>query len=57
MLTGSVGERVIEPGQVEGPPGLMTVQGQCCSKIREVPMVIQDLEHVFSSFQYMSPFF
>ena len=27
MFTGSVGERVIKPRQVEGPLGLMTVQG------------------------------
>ena len=57
MFTGSVGERVIEPRQVEGPPGLMMVQGLCRSKIREVPVVVQDLNRVLSSFQYMSPLF
>ena len=57
MFTGSVGERVIKPRQVEGPLGLTTVQGLCCSKIREVPVVIQDLNRVLSSFQYMSPLF
>ena len=57
MFTSSVGERVIELRQVEGPPGLMMVQGLCHSKIHEVPVVIQDLNHVLSSFQYMSPLF
>ena len=57
VSTGSVGERVIELGQVERPPGLTTVQGLCHLKICEVPMVIQDLNHMFGSFQYMSPFF
>ena len=55
MTAGSVGERVIEPRQVEGLPGLMMVQGLCHSKIREVPVVVQDFNHVLSSFQYMSP--
>ena len=57
MFTSSVGERVIEPRQVEGPPGLTMVQGLCRSKICEVPVVVQDLNHVLSSFQYMSPLF
>ena len=57
MFTGSVGERVIELRQVEGPPGLTTVQGLCCSKIHEVPVVVQDLNRVLSPFQYMSPLF
>ena len=54
MLTGSVGKRVIEPGQVERPLGLMLVQSLGHSKIHEVPMVIQDLDCVFGPFQYMS---
>ena len=57
MFTSSVGERVIELRQVEGPPGLMMVQGLCCSKICEVPEVVQELNCVLSSFQYMSPLF
>ena len=55
MFTSSVGERVIELRQVEGPLGLTTVRGLCHSKIREVPVVVQDLNHVLSSFQYISP--
>ena len=57
MFTGSVGERVVEPRQVEGPPGLTMVQGLCRSKVHEVPVVIQDLNRVLSSLQYMSPLF
>ena len=57
VFTGPVGERVVKPRQVEGPPGLTTVQGLCCLKIREVPVVVQDLNCVFCSFQYMSPLF
>ena len=57
IFTGSVGERVIEPRQVEGPLGLTMVQGLCHSKICEVPVVVQDLNCVLSSFQYMSPLF
>ena len=57
MFTGPVGERVVKPRQVEGPPGLTTVQGLCHLKIREVPVVVQDLNRVLSSFRYMSPLF
>ena len=54
MFTGPVGERVVKPRQVEGPPGLTTVQGLCRPKICEVPVVVQDLNRVFCSFQYVS---
>ena len=57
MFTGPVGERVVKPRQVEGPPGSTTVQGLCRLKICEVPVVVQDLNRVFFSFQYMSPLF
>ena len=52
MSASSMGKRVVESGQIEGPPGLMTVQ---YSEICEVSVVVQDLDHVFSPFQYVSP--
>ena len=48
--TGSMGEGVVESGQIEGPLGLTVVQHLGHSKIREVSVVIQDLDCVFSSF-------
>ena len=50
MSTSSMGERVVESGQTEGPPGLTTVQCLGCSEIREVSVVVQDLNCVFSPF-------
>ena len=57
MSAGTMGERVVELGQIEGPPGLVMVQHLGHSEICEVPVVVQDLDCVFSPFQYMSPLF
>ena len=40
VFTGSVGEGVVESGQVEGPLGLAMVQNLGCPKICEIPVVI-----------------
>ena len=50
MSTGSMGEGVVELGQIEGPSGLMVIQCLGRSEVREVSVVIQDLDHVFSPF-------
>ena len=50
MPASSVGESVIEVGQIEGPPGLTTVQGWGRSEICEVSVVVQDFDHVLSPF-------
>ena len=50
MSTGSMGEGVIESGQIEGPSGLTAIQHLGCSEVCEVLVVIQDLDHVFSPF-------
>ena len=55
MSTGSMGEGVVKSGQIEGPPGLTAVQRLGHSEIHEVSVVIQDLDCVFSPFQYVSP--
>ena len=49
MSTSSIGEGVVKLGQIEGPLGLMAVQCLDRSEIHEVLVVIQDLDHVFSS--------
>ena len=46
MSAGSMGKRVVELGQVEGPLGLMAVQCLGHLKICEVPVVIEDLDCV-----------
>ena len=50
MSTSSMGEGVIEPGQIEGPSGLTAIQCLGHSEVREVLVVIQDLDCVFSPF-------
>ena len=50
MSTGSMGEGVVELGQIEGPPGLTAVQHLGHSEIRGVLVVIQELDHVFNPF-------
>ena len=40
VFTGSVGEGVVKLGQVEGPPGLATVQSLGHPKVCEIPVVI-----------------
>ena len=50
MSTGSMGEGVIELGQREGPSGLTAIQCLGRSEVREVSVVIQDLDRVFSPF-------
>ena len=40
MSTSSMGEGVVELGQIEGPPGLTAVQHLGRSEIREVSVVI-----------------
>ena len=57
MSAGSMDERVVELGQVEGPPGLTAVQCLGHLEVCEVLVVVQDLNCVFSPFQYMSPLF
>ena len=48
MSTSSMGEGVIELGQVEGPLDLTVVQRLGCSEVHEVSVVIQDLNCVFT---------
>ena len=55
MSTGSMDEGVVKLGQIEGPLGLMAIQCLGRSEVREVSVVIQDLDCVFSSFYYVSP--
>ena len=55
MSTGSMGEGVVELGQIEGPSGLTVIQCQGHSEVCEISVVIQDLNHVFSPFWYVSP--
>ena len=50
MSTGSMGEGVVESGQIEGPLGLTVVQCLGRSEIHEVLVVIQDFYCVFSPF-------
>ena len=50
MSTGSMGEGVIESGQIEGLSGLMVIQCLGHLEVCEVLVVIQDLDHVFSPF-------
>ena len=50
MSASSMGERVVESGQIEGPLGLMTVQRLGRSEIHEVSVVVQNLDCVFSPF-------
>ena len=50
MSTGSMGEGVVELGQIEGPSGLMAIQCLGRSEVCEVLVVIQDLDRVFSPF-------
>ena len=50
MSTGSMGEGVVESGQIEGPLGLMAIQHLGHLEVCEVSVVIQDLDRVFSSF-------
>ena len=50
MSTGSMGEGVVELGQIEGPSGLMAIQCLGHLEVHEVLVVIQDLDRVFSSF-------
>ena len=50
MSTSSMGEGVVELGQIEGPSGLMAVQRLGHLEICEVLVVIQDLNRVFSPF-------
>ena len=40
VFTGSVGEGVVKSRQVEGPPGLATVQSLGHPKICEIPVVV-----------------
>ena len=54
MSSGSMGEGVVKLGQIEG---LMVVQCLGRSEICDVSVVIQDFDHVFSPFQYVSPLF
>ena len=57
MSDSSMGERVVNLGQIEGPPGLMMVQCLGHLEICEVLVVVQDLNRVFSPCQYVSPLF
>ena len=50
MPASSVGKSVIEVGQIEGPLGLMMVQGLGHSEICEISVVVQDLDCVLSPF-------
>ena len=50
MSTGSMGEGVVELGQIKGSPGLTVVQHLGCEEIHEISVVIQDLNCVFSPF-------
>ena len=50
MSTSSMGKGVVNLGQIEGPLGLTMVQCLGCSEIREVSVVVQDLDLVFSPF-------
>ena len=54
MSTSSM-EKKKKSGQIEGPLGLMVVQHLGLLEIREVSVVIQDFNHVFSPFWYVSP--
>ena len=55
VLAGSVGERVVKLRQVEGPMGLVTIQGLGCLKVCEILVVVQNLDHVLHSFKDVSP--
>ena len=50
MSTSSMGGRVVESGQIEGPLGLMMVQCLGHLEIHGVSVVIHDLDRVFSPF-------
>ena len=50
MSTGSMGEGVVKLGQIEGPSGMAAIQHLGHSEVREVLVVIQDLNCVFNPF-------
>ena len=49
-------ERVIEPGEVEGPPGLPPIELLRGAEVLEVFVVRPDLDRVFRALQEVSPF-
>src|SRR5882672_8036738 len=57
VLSGSIDEREIKPGQEEGPVCLLAVQVLRLPEVCEVPMVVQNLYHVLGSFKNVSPLF
>jgi len=56
MPTGSMHEGVVESGKVEGPACLLAVQVLCSLEVCEIPVVIQDFNHVLSPLEHVPPF-
>jgi len=56
VLPWSMDEGEIKPRWEEGPASLLVVQILGHPKVCEIPMIIQDLYCMFSSFQNVPPF-
>ena len=57
MMTRTIDQFKVKTGKVEWPGCLTAIKVLCSVKVGEVLMVIEDLNFVFGSLQYVAPFF